>query len=235
MDARTNPSAGHAYRRAKQDRGAETRARLIEAALDVFGHQGFEGATTRQIAKAAGVNLAAIVYHFGSKEALYGAVAEHVVGKVAAGIGQPLNEVLAEVDKLDPAGARAALRRMIGQFVEVFIGSGAEPARWARFVVREQLDPTPAFDVIYAFMGRTHELGTRLVSIALGGDPDSVEMKLKTFTLIGQGMIFRVAQELVLRRLGREALGEEERAAIKRIIIEHIDIVLDRSAPHAQR
>src|SRR3984893_2334354 len=53
------------YRRAQYDRGAETRARLIEAALDVFGRLGLEGATTREIGKQAGVNLAAIVYHFG--------------------------------------------------------------------------------------------------------------------------------------------------------------------------
>src|SRR5690242_3694147 len=58
------------YRRARRDRGAETRERLVEAALDVFGRFGFEGATTRQIAKEAKANLAAIVYHFGSKEAL---------------------------------------------------------------------------------------------------------------------------------------------------------------------
>jgi AcrR family transcriptional regulator len=230
LDARTNPVSGRAYRRAKQDRGAETRARLIEAALEVFGHQGFEGATTRQIAKAADANLAAIVYHFGSKEALYVAVAEHIVAEIAGRIGQPLAAAFARVDTLDPAGARAALRQLIGQFVEVIIGGGEEAARWARFIIREQLDPTPAFDVIYAFMGRMHELGTKLVSIALGGDPDSTEMKLKAFTLIGQGMIFRVAQELVLRRLGLEKLGPKERTEIKNLIIEHIDIIFDRTS-----
>ena len=33
-------------------------------------------------------------------------------------------------------------------------------------MVREQLDPTPAFDIIFAFMGRMHEVATRLVAIA---------------------------------------------------------------------
>src|SRR5580692_6979928 len=41
------------YRRAQHDRGAETRARLIEAGLDVFGRLGPDGATTRQIARQA--------------------------------------------------------------------------------------------------------------------------------------------------------------------------------------
>src|ERR1051325_7635965 len=57
--------------RVRRDRGAQTRAELIEAALDVFSRIGFEGASTRMIAQAAGANLAAIVYHFGGKEALY--------------------------------------------------------------------------------------------------------------------------------------------------------------------
>ena len=61
-DSRDRPlPASRHYRRAQRDRGAETRAQLIEAALDVFGRRGFEGASTREIAKAAGANLAAIV------------------------------------------------------------------------------------------------------------------------------------------------------------------------------
>ncbi|MCC6983014.1 MAG: CerR family C-terminal domain-containing protein [Bauldia sp.] len=227
MDTKTTPSPGRAYRRAKQDRGADTRARLVEAALDVFGHQGFEGATTREIAKAAEVNLAAIVYHFGSKEALYGAVAEHIVGQISARIGQPYAAVMQRVDTLGPDEARAAIRLLISNFVDMFMASGDEAARWARFVIREQLDPTPAFDIIYAFMGRMHEVATKLVAIASGGDPESPEMKVKAFTLLGQGMIFRVAQELVLRRLGRPALGEEERALIKQTIFGHIDLIFD--------
>jgi AcrR family transcriptional regulator len=233
LDASTNPSPGRAYRRAKQDRGAETRARLVEAALDVFGHQGFDGATTREIAKTAGANLAAIVYHFGSKEALYGAVAEHVVGEISGRIGQPLAAVMQRVDALGPAEARHAIRILIANFVDTFIASGDEAARWARFVIREQLDPTPAFDIIYAFMGRMHEVVTKLVAAASGGNPNSPEMKVKAFTLLGQGMIFRIAQELVLRRLARQALGEDERAIIKQTIISNIDLILD-GASHAR-
>ena len=70
-DGATPAKGSPQYRRARHDRGAETRQRLVEAALDVFGRYGFEGATTRQIAREAKANLAAIVYHFGSKEALH--------------------------------------------------------------------------------------------------------------------------------------------------------------------
>ena len=59
-------------------RSDQTRETLILAALQVFGRYGFDGASTRAIAKAAGVNLALIGYHFGGKRGLYLAVFEHI-------------------------------------------------------------------------------------------------------------------------------------------------------------
>ena len=49
----------------------ETRWRLLLAATGVFAESGYRAATTREIARRAGVNLAAIHYHFGDKAALY--------------------------------------------------------------------------------------------------------------------------------------------------------------------
>ncbi len=49
---------------------ADTRARILGAAEVLFTEQGFEATTMRQITGAAAVNLAAVNYHFGSKEAL---------------------------------------------------------------------------------------------------------------------------------------------------------------------
>jgi TetR/AcrR family transcriptional regulator, regulator of cefoperazone and chloramphenicol sensitivity len=52
----------------------ETRRRLIDAAGGVFAEVGFHGATVRQITERAGVNLAAVNYHFCDKAELYAAV-----------------------------------------------------------------------------------------------------------------------------------------------------------------
>jgi AcrR family transcriptional regulator len=213
------------YRRARRDRGAETRARLIAAALDVFGRLGFEGATTRQIANEAGANLAAIVYHFGSKEALYRATAEYVVGQLAARVGGALGAAADDLAHIDPAAAGARLIVLMETFVDVILGE-AEAEKWARFIVREQLQPTAAFDVIYDFMGRAHTIGTALVAAATGADPDATATKLKTFTIMGQGLIFRVAQSVVLRRIGASALAGAERDEIKRQIGRHISAIL---------
>lgn len=51
-----------------------TRDRLITTAQRLFARHGFRGASVRRITEAAGTNLGAITYHFGSKDALYQAV-----------------------------------------------------------------------------------------------------------------------------------------------------------------
>src|SRR2546421_530385 len=104
------------------------------------------------------------------------------------------------IGALSAAAARAALARVLGHYVDVLLGN-AEAERWARFVVREQMQPTRAFETIERFMGGAHGLATRLVAVALQR-PEDEEVRLRVFTMIGQILVFRVAQALVLRRMG---------------------------------
>lgn len=216
------------YRRAQQDRGAETRAQLIEAGLDVFGLLGFEGATTREIARAAGANLAAIAYHFGSKEALHIAVAEHVAKSMRGAIEPALADVTGPAATASPQAARASFGRLIDAFVDVLVGS-AEAERWARFIVREQMQPSAAFDTIYGFMGGSVGAATRLVATATGR-PEDEETKLRVFAMFGQVLVFRVSQALVTRHMGWTEITERERAKIKRIIRGHVAAILAGAA-----
>src|ERR1700734_1191384 len=67
---------------AQAERSAETRGRILDAALSEFAANGLAGARTEQIAAAAGVNKALIYYYFESKEKLYSAALEMVSGRV---------------------------------------------------------------------------------------------------------------------------------------------------------
>jgi AcrR family transcriptional regulator len=49
---------------------ASTKERILAAAEVLFAQRGFDGASLRQLTAAAGVNLAAVNYHFGSKDKL---------------------------------------------------------------------------------------------------------------------------------------------------------------------
>src|SRR6266850_7244557 len=74
----------------------QARLKLLQAGLLIFGDKGLQGATVREIAKAAGQNVAAIAYYFGSKERLYHAVIEGIVREIR----HHLVDVLVEMERL---------------------------------------------------------------------------------------------------------------------------------------
>ena len=61
---------------------SSTKARILTAAEEVFAAKGFEGASTREIAAAAGVNISSLHYHWESKETLYFAVFENIYDRI---------------------------------------------------------------------------------------------------------------------------------------------------------
>jgi AcrR family transcriptional regulator len=69
---RTKRAAGRRPRSSGPDTG--TRTAILAAARSVFARRGFEGASTRHVARIAGVNNAMIYYHFNDKDQLYRAV-----------------------------------------------------------------------------------------------------------------------------------------------------------------
>jgi TetR/AcrR family transcriptional regulator, regulator of cefoperazone and chloramphenicol sensitivity len=66
--------------RATRSNGAEARARLLHTAVHLFAEKGFAKTSTRELATAAGVNIAAISYYFGDKAGLYRAAYTEPMG-----------------------------------------------------------------------------------------------------------------------------------------------------------
>jgi AcrR family transcriptional regulator len=87
---------------------AETRRGILRAAEESFATAGFVGATTRQVAARAGVNVATLHYHFGNKEKLYRAVLDSASGaeiSVPGGGRAPAERLAAVVEALWDFGA----------------------------------------------------------------------------------------------------------------------------------
>ena len=110
-------------------------------ATDVFAELGFDGTTTREIAKRAGVNVAAMNYHWGSKEKLWLAACETSAAKLSATVLQtadmslPPKELVARLvgavfDALveDPRPIRIATWAML-QAESIDLASAAEKFR----------------------------------------------------------------------------------------------------------
>ncbi|KQP47700.1 CerR family C-terminal domain-containing protein [Pseudorhodoferax sp. Leaf274] len=113
--------------------GQEARAQLLSTALALFAEHGFAKTSTRAIAQAAGVNLAAIRYYFGDKAGLY-----------AACFGEPLGGNAGDLTHLYDAPdlpVDEALRRFLTGYVEP-LKQGEIVRQCMRLHLREMLEPT---------------------------------------------------------------------------------------------
>jgi AcrR family transcriptional regulator len=214
---KSNPALGEV-------RGEATRLALINAGLDLFGAKGFEAASTRAVATAAGANVASIAYHFGGKEGLRLACADHVVETIQRFVAPAMAPVGAAT--LTPASAHALLERVLEAFV-AFLVVRPEAQSIARFVVREMFEPTEAFERIYAAaFAPMHERFCAVWAAATGAPADAPATRLATLAMLGQILYFRVARRVALRRLGWNDIGPREGEAIRATLAAHLDAAL---------
>jgi AcrR family transcriptional regulator len=203
-------------------RGEETRAALVAAALTLLGDKGFEATSTREIAAAAGVNVAMIAYHFGGKDGLRRACAEFV--------GERMRQIFAAAGDSDVATARearAALKNLARALIRgVVADEAARPL--ARFLLREISDASPTFALLFeTALQPLHARACRLWARATGTEAESVEARLSVFAMLAQIVYFRIARAPVLMRMGWSEIGPNEAAAIESVILTHLQAALD--------
>ena len=92
-------TASKNHRLGSRGKPEQTRAAILEAATREFAQEGVAGARTDAIARAARVNKALLYYYFKDKEALYGAVVDHVFGGLAERVHAALNSELPPREK----------------------------------------------------------------------------------------------------------------------------------------
>lgn len=116
--------------------GAETRARIIECAGRLIAENGFAKTTSKSICALAHVNLAAVNYHFGSREGLYYAVISEVLTYMMN--TEKIQEIYA--DEKSPHAKVEAL-------LDLYIESVLKNDNWhVRVWTREIISPSPQLD-----------------------------------------------------------------------------------------
>lgn len=135
----------------------DTPARIIAAAERLFADGGEEATSIRAITRTAGVNIAAVHYHFGGRGELLRAVLDHKIG--------PLNtQRLRLLDKAathDPVSAEVLLAAFLRPDLELIAAlRGSGQVRFCRFMGRAYTQPS---DAVASFMDQQFQpVGTRL-------------------------------------------------------------------------
>jgi AcrR family transcriptional regulator len=119
-----------------------TRTAILAAAERLYADRGFSDVTLRDIVAAADVNLAAVNYHFGSKDEL---IAELFVSRSLATNRERLNELkVAELAGGGRAGIDAVLRALVGPPLRGCLGPNRQRSDAARFMIRASIESVPA-------------------------------------------------------------------------------------------
>jgi AcrR family transcriptional regulator len=172
-----------------------TRQRLLAAAARTAADAGFGGATVREICRRAGANVAAVNYHFGSKDEL---------------LAQALRWCASSMPE-DPwfqgfttGDARADLRLAIRAFAHRLLGAHDE---WqTRLMVRAMTEPNPGLDLVVRDVVRPRLAALERVIQALRPDADARCRRLTAVGIVAQIAYYRVAAPLALRLVGERSI-----------------------------
>jgi AcrR family transcriptional regulator len=198
-----------------------TAAQLIAAAMRLFGAKGFAATSTREIAAAAGTNVASIAYHFGGKDGLRRACGQEVMRRMAAVIGPDLPEAA-----LSPERAAARMQMMLRAMAE-FLLTRPEAEDMIPFMLREVTENGPVLQALHdSMIAPTHDRFCRLWSVATGQPPDSAHTRLRVFSLVGALLYFRVGRPIVARRMGWPSLGPEQARQIAEVLVGNLQAII---------
>jgi len=176
-----------------QTRGEDTRRRILNAALDLFGALGFEATTTRHLAERAGVNLPAIQYYFGSKEGLYRAVIQQIVDRITAEAAPVAARVATALAGKPP---RQDLLDLLFALTDVLVAlildeTLADRDSCRRFFARIEIEQGPAIDALHDCVA-SHLLGpaTVLIGRLMDRPPEDEQVRMQMVALMGLAKAF---------------------------------------------
>lgn len=232
--ARHKPAAEGGYQR-----GEETRARIVEAAVGVFGERGYDGASTRDIANAAGVNAPAIQYYFDGKEGVYLACVEHLITllwrKMAPTV-EAAESALAREGANDQALIEASLG-ILGAVVST-IQDSPQTTAWRAFLDRHQAGLCPesatmAFEE--RFKARIANVIRLLIARLSGLAVEDDRTVIHSMALFTQGLAFRVQKPKLLSALNWTEVNQKEMELVRDVVLTQARFTLEGLVRHRDR
>ncbi len=122
----------------------DTKTHILDIAEQHFARDGFAGTSLRGIIKDARVNVAAIAYHFGTKEELYMAVTERFAQPVVV---EQLKRLSAEMEK-DRATFEDVLRAFYEPPLNLIKRMGKKGDTLSMFLGRAHSEPEPVYSLV---------------------------------------------------------------------------------------
>jgi AcrR family transcriptional regulator len=173
----------------------DTRQKLINCAGVIFSAKGFETTTVREVCQAAGVNIAAIHYHFGDKERLYIECVKHA----------HCQHGMTEFDWPNGTSSQDKLTAMVTHMLTMMLATD-QPAWQIELMVRELARPTAACRaLVEEFISPVFARLLEIVSEMLPAETPLLTRQQTAFSVVAQCLLYRYH-----RPIGQLLIGEEQ-------------------------
>jgi AcrR family transcriptional regulator len=194
-----------------------TKARILAAAEEVFAEKGFDGASTREIASRAAVNISSLHYHWESKETLYVSVFRNVFDRIVDGLQHTLGPLLTRDPKREEAIGAA-----MGQVFDFFADNPNVPKLLLRRIVEEkEIDVgidrdvlVPAWSIFSEWLGR------------LGRDPHDAESRFFMLSVYSVTLVYLLDSQLYRSLLGGSVRSAPLREGVRRHLAQVVQRLL---------
>lgn len=173
----------------------DTRQKLMNYAGEIFSAKGFESTTVREVCQAAGVNIAAIHYHFGDKERLYLECVKHA----------HCQHGMIDFDWPNGTSSQEKLTTMVTHMLTMMLATD-QPAWQIELMMRELARPTAACRVLVEeFISPVFTQLLAIVSEMLPAETPLLARQQTAFSVVAQCLLYRYH-----RPIGQLLIGEEQ-------------------------
>lgn len=200
----------------------DTSALLIESGIAQFGARGYDGVTTRELARDARTNISSIKYHFGGKEELYRAVLEQIIREITELQGPVLLALRKGI--AEAKGNQDVLTRVARQFAQDWCRTAlGDPRTQTRIppIAREVIQPSHHFTVIYnGFFLVLHEVLGELLAAAHGKDVVDQQLQIRTHIIMNVVWGFIFTESILWHQMGWKGYNQNRIEAIVPVLTE---------------
>jgi AcrR family transcriptional regulator len=188
----------------RREAGLRTRTRLMEAALNLLAECGEDGVSLRDVTNAAGTNVSAVSYHFGSLQSLFDAAVEDALERYLDAQLEAVSAIDAEstIEQLASAFARPMVRALT---------TGGRDLAVIRIVARAGVDPPQGWDRLDSTFARIIASVVRVLKVRVPGVKDQ-ELVFRTRCAAG------LLNWLALAPVGTELRNRPQKQIERRLI-----------------
>ena len=206
---------------------ADSKSKLLWSAFEEFAKNGFSGASTRDIAAKANINISSILYYFGGKKGIYTAALKKIVDTVNEMTAELNSRYTEIIEKQDSKAARVLLKEMTQSFLNILCSDNIS-TNVKKVFLSEYSSPTDEFNILYNELIRpVHDRMSNLLHLGCNQKIDMKTCYFYIFPLFSQLFVFASRKESICKLMEWENYDDRAHLELQKYTDSQIDFILD--------